>query len=539
MDSAQDIADSTDWLNTPLKDFAQLENALHCQICKEFYDTPMITSCAHTFCSKCIRTSLSADGKCPACRTADQASKLRNNWALQEVVATFQAARPEAISVARREQAEAAQAKRPGKRKRAVLDSDDMEEAAHEGRTTRSKSRRVAASQTSQTDPVEIDDTDAEDEFEPEQPDDGLVECLLGCGKRMMIEQVEPHLDRCEDEKKQERRARTRTPVSGLGSSRSASAQSTRPQDRISELNYSLLRDNAMRKKLEEIGIPGWGSKQLMVKRHTEWVNLWNANCDSNHPRTKRELLHDLDSWERTQGGRAPNTQTGLANGVMRKDFDGNGWASKNKDEFSRLIADARRKKSNPATASSPPKEADLPEDASKPALTGDEGSSSHFPPPSPPQPVYPQLPTEDSQPYADNPEAMASIREKVEAANAGRHIEPVMNAGFRSPDSHPHPEHVPFRAAAVDAMAPPPASLTRKPSDPPPGSQNPALLEQSHFGHDAEPASRKSSTDELAAQHRTSSPRDVSARLSSTPKKVPMFAVPQSPVTDFDNGVH
>ena len=77
MDPAYHVPDSTDWLNTPLKDFADLENALHCQICKEFYDTPMITSCSHTFCSKCIRTSLSTDGKCPACRTADQASKLR------------------------------------------------------------------------------------------------------------------------------------------------------------------------------------------------------------------------------------------------------------------------------------------------------------------------------------------------------------------------------------------------------------------------------------------------------------------------------
>ncbi|KAK5121536.1 hypothetical protein LTR85_005369 [Meristemomyces frigidus] len=530
MDGDQDIPDSTDWLKTPLKDFAQLENALHCQICKEFYDTPMITSCSHTFCSKCIRTSLSADGKCPACRTADQASKLRNNWALQEVVATFRSARPAAISIARREQEEVAQARRPGKRKRAIMDSDEVEGAAAEGRTTRSKSRRVAASQT---DPIEIGDTDGDDDFEPEQPDDGLVECPLGCGKRMQIEQVEPHLDRCEDEKKQERRAKSRTPVNGLSSSRPASAQPTRPQDRISELNYSLLRDNAMRKKLEEIGIPGWGSKQLMVKRHTEWVNLWNANCDSNHPRTKRELLHDLDTWERTQGGRAPNTQSGLANGVMRKDFDGTGWASKNKDEFSRLIADARRKKSNPATASNPPKEEDAPEDASKPALDGDEDSSPHFNSASSPQPAPPQLPTEDSsQPYADNPDAIASIREKVEAANAGRHIEPVMNAGFRSPEAQSE-SSAPSRAPGGDGAMAPPASLSHKPSDPAPESQNPALLEHSHFGHDAEPRSQTSSTNGHTVQHHAGSPL----------RKIPMFDVPQSPVTDFENdggtGVH
>lgn len=535
MDSAQEIPDSTDWLNTPLKDFAQLENALHCQICKEFYDTPMITSCAHTFCSKCIRTSLSADGKCPACRTADQASKLRNNWALQEVVATFQTARPAAITVARREQEQAVQARRPGKRKRAIMDSDDVEEVTNEGRTTRSKSRRVAASQSSQTDPIEIADTDGDDDFEPDQPDDGLIECPLGCGKRMKIEQVEPHLDRCEDEKKQERRAKSRTPINGLGSSRPGSTQPTRPQDRIAELNYSLLKDNAMRKKLEEISIPSWGSKQLMVKRHTEWVNLWNANCDSNRPRTKRELLHDLDTWERTQGGRAPNTQNVLVNGVMRKDFDGAGWASKNKDEFSRLIADAKRKKNIPAAASDRPKEEDAA-DASKPALNGDEGSSPHFQPASSSQPTPPQLSTQQSEPYADNPEAIASIREKVEAANAGKHIEPVMNAGFTSPEPKPVPGAPSLQGHTGDSMAPP-ASLLHRPSDPTPGSHNEALMEHSHFGSDAEPA-RKSGTDGQAAYNPARSPCE-----SPPAKRVPMFAVPQSPVTDFDNeggtGIH
>jgi hypothetical protein len=29
--------------------------------------------------------------------------------------------------------------------------------------------------------------------------------------------------------------------------------------------------------------------------RHTEWVNPWNANCDSRNPRTKRELSSELD----------------------------------------------------------------------------------------------------------------------------------------------------------------------------------------------------------------------------------------------------
>ncbi|KAK5730751.1 E3 ubiquitin-protein ligase rad18 [Elasticomyces elasticus] len=509
------LPDSTDWLGTPLKDFAQLENALHCQICKEFYDTPMITSCAHTFCSRCIRTSLSADGKCPACRTADQASKLRNNWALQEVVASFIAARPAAIAVARKEQEEVVQARRPGKRKRAVLDSDDIEEAKMEGRTTRSKSRKTAASQTESIGAREVEDSDAEEEdgaYEPEPiPDDGLVDCPLGCGKRMKIESVEPHLDRCEDEKKQDKRAKSRTPVMP------PSHQTSRPKERIAELNYSLLKEQPMRKKLEEIGIPGWGSKQLMTKRHTEWVNLWNANCDSSLPRSKKELLLDLETWERTQGGRAPESR-GMGSGVMRKDFDGVGWASRHGDEFTRLIADARRKKSVSAT-----KDEEVKDEFTKPALNGTEGSSPHFgltidsssSGPSGEAPIAPLAP------YARHPEALASIREKVEAANAGQHIEPVMNEGFVS-QAPPTTTSIPAPALSREL------SITA-------GSENPALLSQGHFGH--EPVGGYGSSDEHLPNGRRGTPCELPAHLYEAPRKMPMFTVPSQPVSDVETG--
>ncbi|KAF2217089.1 hypothetical protein CERZMDRAFT_108926 [Cercospora zeae-maydis SCOH1-5] len=355
MDDAYDVPDSTDWLETPLDAFAPLENALHCQICKEFYDTPMITSCNHTFCSRCIRTSLSADGKCPACRASDQASKLRNNWAIQEVVSTFLDARPTALEVARKSQQETATPNKNGKRKRpTVPDSDDVADVQESGRTTRAKSRRIAATQSSQQEPIEIGDSDeeADEEYKAESPPkDGLVECPLGCGKRMKEAEVFNHLDRCEDEQKQASRAKSRTPLNGFASSRPPSGQGARPQDRINELSYGMLKDKALSAKLKEQGLPAFGSKQLMINRHREWVNIWNANCDSNNPRPRRDLLRDLDIWEKTQGGKAPQGN-GLSHAVMRKDFDGAAYSKKHNDDFSRLIADAKRKKTSSAVES-------------------------------------------------------------------------------------------------------------------------------------------------------------------------------------------
>ena len=93
MDSSFDVSDPSDWLQTSFSPLGAVEQALRCQVCKDFFDTPMITSCSHTFCSLCIRRCLTTDGRCPACRTQDQAIKLRANSTLQELVDAFKGAR--------------------------------------------------------------------------------------------------------------------------------------------------------------------------------------------------------------------------------------------------------------------------------------------------------------------------------------------------------------------------------------------------------------------------------------------------------------
>lgn len=97
MDDSFAVSDSTDWLQTSTPQLAQVEAALRCQVCKDFFDTPMITSCSHTFCSLCIRRCLTTDGKCPLCRAPDQELRLRRNCTVEELVEVFQTARPALI----------------------------------------------------------------------------------------------------------------------------------------------------------------------------------------------------------------------------------------------------------------------------------------------------------------------------------------------------------------------------------------------------------------------------------------------------------
>ena len=102
-----------------------------------------------------------------------------------------------------------------------------------------------------------------------------------------------------------------------------------------------MLKETALRKKLQEIDIPSWGSKDLLKRRHIEWLNIYNSNCDADDSlrKSKKQLLRELDEWEQTQGGKAGSKESK----IMRKDFDGDGHARLHKSDFDDLIAQARK----------------------------------------------------------------------------------------------------------------------------------------------------------------------------------------------------
>ena len=62
---------------------------------------------------------------------------------------------------------------------------------------------------------------------------------------------------------------------------------------------------------------------------------------DAGAPRSKRDLLDELRKWDRSIG-REPDQFT-TSNQVMKKDFDAKAWSTGNKDDFTRLIEQARQ----------------------------------------------------------------------------------------------------------------------------------------------------------------------------------------------------
>jgi E3 ubiquitin-protein ligase RAD18 len=169
-----DVPDSTDWLSTPLASLAAVESALRCQVCKDFFRTPMITTCSHTFCSLCIRRALSNEGKCPLCRAPEQELKLRSNWSVEEAVEAFVKARTATLEMARNHDGQRTTSKR-----KPVEDHHESGDAP-DGKRLRSSSRlRSTRNTTSYATPIEDDEivevSDEDDDFQPEP------------GKRAMI----------------------------------------------------------------------------------------------------------------------------------------------------------------------------------------------------------------------------------------------------------------------------------------------------------------------------------------------------------------
>ncbi|KAH0364159.1 DNA repair protein rad18, partial [Aureobasidium melanogenum] len=203
----------------------------------------------------------------------DQASKLRRNWALEEVVGAFKTARTVALEIATKDKKEKEDAPtRLSKRRRTERHSGGSDLTV---RTTRSQSKRTQQvdQQPATFDGLNGEGSDGEytenGSTQPERqptPDDGLVACPI-CQTRMKEEVVFNHIgtSACTSPSQQKRNP----PRASTTQTPQPSATPKPIPDRLAELNYSLLNDKALRKKLTELGIPSTGSKTLLSRRHT------------------------------------------------------------------------------------------------------------------------------------------------------------------------------------------------------------------------------------------------------------------------------
>ncbi|KAJ8097575.1 hypothetical protein POJ06DRAFT_34734 [Lipomyces tetrasporus] len=383
-----EILDPSDWTGTRLPTLSLLDSSLRCRICKDFFTSPFMTECAHTFCSLCIRkciasTPTSETACCPVCRAPVLEIRLRRNQVVEDLVEWFENARAAIMSVAKEDPVvvevpvasttpeRASSSERIGrKRRRDNMDKETSSSMTPESgnsetrRPTRAASRNVSyevkldIGDESEEEAATSDHCNNQDvlssvtaeqgsSFVILDNDDGnpegLVPCPV-CNVVMTPQEVQIHLDDCfKEQAAKEARAnqslisKSNAPLRTL-QSQSLHTITKKPLQRLPKLQYDLFNDTKLRSKLAELGLPTNGTRTQLQQRHTEWVSLWNANVDSNNPKTKKQLLRNLNDWE-----------SNLAKYAVQKVSadDLAAWGKTHSNNFGDLIFQARKNLQN------------------------------------------------------------------------------------------------------------------------------------------------------------------------------------------------
>ncbi|KAM4021413.1 LOW QUALITY PROTEIN: E3 ubiquitin-protein ligase RAD18 [Anomaloglossus baeobatrachus] len=287
-----------------------LDDLLHCGICFDYFNIAMIIpQCSHNYCSLCIRKFLSYKTQCPTCCVAVTEPELRNNRLLDDLVKTFISAR-ESLSQSLKNLPPQSP-KNPSTAKRATrgaqgclgkeIKQEDKSMDKFLVKTNANISRRSSRESAEDASDVNMSSPSSsttsvqqkpgvmdssEEAFVPSTPSTSTVkvkvECPV-CGVGILEQYINSHLDGCltRDEKKESLRS---------------SVQKRKP---MAKVVYNLLSDRDLRKRLKDIGLSTQGTKQQMIRRHQEFLHMYNAQCDSLHPKSAAEIVSEIEKNEK------------------------------------------------------------------------------------------------------------------------------------------------------------------------------------------------------------------------------------------------
>ncbi|XP_064523138.1 E3 ubiquitin-protein ligase RAD18 isoform X2 [Pseudopipra pipra] len=300
----------------PLKD---VDDLLRCGICFDYFSIAVIIpQCSHNYCSLCIRKFLSYKTQCPTCCVAVSESDLKNNRTLDDLVKSFNSARqqlfqlvldapavPAPLACSRSPAAQShgrAPASQPESKELPVMDSflrkDKVCTLAKAGglagtdqgtfRTEEHRDLHGTSAEAGDTDSEVGSQESPECTKSHEKPSTSVVkgvkkvECPV-CEVAIPEQYINKHLDSCltREEKKDSLRS------------------STHKRKPMSKVVYNLLSDRDLKKKLKEHGLSTSGTRQQLIKRHQEFVHMYNAQCDSLSPKSVAEVVKELEKNEK------------------------------------------------------------------------------------------------------------------------------------------------------------------------------------------------------------------------------------------------
>uniref|UniRef100_A0A8B9GCY2 RING-type E3 ubiquitin transferase n=1 Tax=Amazona collaria TaxID=241587 RepID=A0A8B9GCY2_9PSIT len=338
---------------SPLK---AVDNLLRCGICFDYFSIAMIIpQCSHNYCSLCIRKFLSYKTQCPTCCVAVSESDLKNNRTLDELVKSFNSARQQLFQVvldtplvsspfacsrhsAGKRHIKSSVSWPVAKEEVPVIDSFlTKEEVCTSTKTdglagTDEKSLKTEELRDLYSNSAEVDGKDNEvgSQESPEcaesheNPSTSLVKVVKKvdcpvCDVAIPEKYINKHLDSCltREEKKDCLRS---------------SVHKRKP---MSKVVYNLLSDRDLKKKLKEHGLSTRGTRQQLIKRHQEFVHMYNAQCDSLNPKSVAEVVKELENNEKIRLQLELN-KSGESSLIFTKD--------KTEEEIDEIHSDYRKK---------------------------------------------------------------------------------------------------------------------------------------------------------------------------------------------------
>ncbi|XP_012326482.2 E3 ubiquitin-protein ligase RAD18 isoform X4 [Aotus nancymaae] len=158
------------------------------------------------------------------------------------------------------------------------------------------------------------------------------VDCPV-CGVNIPENHINKHLDSCltREEKKESLRS------------------SVHKRKLLPKTVYNLLSDRDLKKKLKEHGLSSQGNKQQLIKRHQEFVHMYNAQCDALHPKSAAEIVQEIENMEKTrmrlEASKLNESVMVFTKDQTEKEIDEihSKYRKKHKSEFQLLVDQARK----------------------------------------------------------------------------------------------------------------------------------------------------------------------------------------------------
>ncbi|KAJ7999207.1 hypothetical protein DPEC_G00213050 [Dallia pectoralis] len=356
-----------------------LDNLLRCPICFEFLSIPMMTKCSHNFCSLCIRRSLSNKLLCPVCNSITTEQDLRNNRILEDLITQFQIARQQMskahfdsppispktptstikcktprIPAGSKEGSilyhfaqtgsrssstafttEAVPAERPtplGKRQSCtLLHSQTVKKGSRHALNMHSNLQASVKEE-----PVDLDISTGLVSLanSPSTSQDVKpvvkVECPV-CSVGISQQFINKHLDNCLSRGEKN------------GSLRSSQGSKRKP---MGKLVYTLLSMKELKRRLKECHLSVQGNRDQLVKRHQDFVHIYNAQCDALKPLSAEDIAKEVEANEKVKNQLQGTTKRDLVfyknQSAAEIDELHSTYIKQNKSEFSQLIAQVR-----------------------------------------------------------------------------------------------------------------------------------------------------------------------------------------------------